>query len=174
MTGTISTPVIRQLPPVSGHLAFLAYGQYVIWEYARGSWALLTGPAGHPPARATAKVAGVLGFGPVRHPALKFPVQLTGLPAAWHLAAVHFHAEAGILAGRELDLAGAGSQSEPSISVGLSGPGSSCFFYPDGQSHRRIINGTKVVINRLESGTTFQVCAPHAHGLDVFVSAYGH
>jgi hypothetical protein len=177
MSGGLSVPVTRQLRPVNGHPAFLA-GSQLIWEYAPRSWAVLSGPGTHPPVQAVAKVADGITFGPMPAPALEFPVQLTGLPAAWGIDSAHFHARAGALRGRQLDLAGAGGTAQPSITVGLSGPGSSCFFYPDGQSHHRVIDGIKVVVNRLpsrpHSPATFQVCAPHAHGLDVFVSTYGH
>jgi hypothetical protein len=184
-SGGLSAPVIRQLRPVSGHLTFLAFGGQVIWEYTRDSWAVLQEPGTHPPGqaaspgRAAAKVADGITFGPMRKPALEFPVQLTGLPAAWRIGSVHFHAHAGAFRGRQLSLASAGGKAQPSITVGLSGPGSSCFFYPSGQSHRQVINGINVVVNRIPGPTpglpiTFQVCAPHAHGLDVFLSTYGH
>jgi hypothetical protein len=54
----------------------------------------------------------------------------------------------------------------------MAGPRSSCYFYPNGQSTHRTINGIKVVVNHLDR-ETLQVCASHAHGLFVFVSTYG-
>ena len=58
------------------------------------------------------------------------------------------------------------------------GPGSSCYFYPGGQSQHRTINGVTAVVTRRGpfrgSPATFQVCAAHAHGLSVFISTYGN
>ncbi|MEP7023039.1 MAG: hypothetical protein ABJB47_04365 [Actinomycetota bacterium] len=65
----------------------------------------------------------------------------------------------------------------PVVDVTLAGPGSSCYFYPNGQSQHRTINGIKVVVNRISAvrgnPATFQVCAAHADGLSLFVSTYG-
>ena len=62
---------------------------------------------------------------------------------------------------------------QPMVDASLAGPGSSCYFYPGGQSQHRTINGIKVVVTRLDPAT-FQVCAAHAHGLSVFISTYGN
>ena len=80
----------------------------------------------------------------------------------------------GVMRGDQLNLAGTGVRGipQPMVDVSLAGPGSSCHFYPGGQSQHRTINGIKVVVTRLDPAT-FQVCAAHAHGLSVFISTYG-
>jgi len=121
--------------------------------------------------------AGVLFGAP--QPALMFPVQLTGLPAGWRVGSVSFVSDAGALRGRQLVLSGAGASrtSQPMVDVSLAGPGSSCYFYPGGQSQHRTINGIPAIVTRLSGPPggqdTFQVCAAHAHGLFLFVSTYG-
>jgi hypothetical protein len=124
------------------------------------------------------KVAAGVLFAPPQ-PSMIFPIQLTGLPAAWRIDSVHFVSDGGVLRGNQLTLAGAGAQRppQPMIDARLAGPGSSCYLYPGGQSQHRTINGVAVVVTRLDvprgSPATFQVCAAHAHGLSLFVSTYG-
>jgi DNA-directed RNA polymerase specialized sigma24 family protein len=48
---------------------------------------------------------------------------------------------------------------------------SSCHFYPNGQSTRRVIDGYKVVVNHWPGEQ--QLCAAHAHGLAVFIAEIG-
>jgi len=109
-----------------------------------------------------------------------FPFQLTGLPAAWRVDSVAFVSDAGALRGRQLVLAGAGPPriSQPMVDVSLAGPGSSCYFYPGGQSQHRTINGITAVVTRISGApgvpAAFQVCAAHARGLSVFISTYGN
>jgi hypothetical protein len=62
------------------------------------------------------------------------------------------------------------------ISAGPAG-GGTCYFYPDGQSRHEVINGYRVIVNRLPgkdaSPPAQQVCAAHAAGLSLFYSTYG-
>ena len=169
----------RQAPSVNGHLAFWIDHQ-IAWEYARDSWAVVGQSGMHVPMhpRLIEKVAAGALFG-APQPALMFPVQLTGLPAGWRVGSVSFVSDAGALRGRQLVLAGAGAArtSQPMVDVSLAGPGSSCYFYPGGQSQHRTINGITAVVTRISAApgipATFQVCAAHAHGLSVFISTYG-
>jgi len=168
-----------QAPSVHGHLAFWA-GHELIWEYTRDSWAAVVGGSGpHLDAARTVKVAGGVIFR-APQPTLMFPIQLTGLPASWRVGSVHYVVGAGAPRGNQLDLAVPGEQGIPlpTVTAALAGRGSSCYFYPGGQSQHRIINGIPVVVTRLSGPRggqdTFQVCAAHAHGLSLFVSTYGN
>jgi hypothetical protein len=161
----------RQAPSVNGHLAFWA-GNELVWEYTHDSWAIVrTGRHARP--ELVVKVAAGVRFG-LPQPALMFPIQLTGLPAAWRAGSVHFVVDRGIPRGSQLGLAGTGAQGtpQPTVTASPAGPAGSCYFYPGGQSQHRTINGIKVVVTRLDPAT-FQVCAAHAHGLSVFISTYG-
>jgi hypothetical protein len=169
----------RQAPSVNGHLAFWIDHQ-IAWEYTRDSWAVVGESGRHVPLHPglIEKVAAGVLFG-APQPALMFPVQLTGLPAGWRVGSVSFVSDAGALRGRQLVLAGARASrtSQPMVDVSLAGPGSSCYFYPGGQSQHRTINGITAVVTRISAApgipATFQVCAAHAHGLSVFISTYG-
>jgi hypothetical protein len=162
----------RQAPSVNGHLAFQA-DQSLAWEYARNSWAVVQESAQQPHLKLMVKVAAGMTFGHLQ-PALKFPIQLTGLPAAWRVSSVHFAPDAGVLRGQQLYLTGAGGPDGPSVDIALAGPGSACHFYPNGQSQRRTINGVKVVLTHFpavhNSPSTFQVCAAHADGLFLLIN----
>jgi len=124
-----------------------------------------------------AVAAGVLFAAP--QPALMYPIQLTGLPATWRVGSVEFVADAGVQRGKQLDLAGTGTQGppQPTVTAALARPGSSCHFYPSGQSRHQTINGIAVVVTHISASPSvpamFQVCAAHAHGLSLFVSTYG-
>jgi hypothetical protein len=162
----------RQAPAVSGHIAFRGDGQILAWEYARNSWAVLRGPAREPDLKVMVKVAAGLTFGHLRQHALKFPIQLTGLPGAWRVGSVRFVPDAGVKRGQDLYLVGAGGADGPMVTVAPARPGSPCrIIYPHGQ--RRTINGVKVVVNHIaadhSSPASFQVCADHANGLFLLI-----
>jgi hypothetical protein len=170
-------PVISAAPHVDGHAAFWTAGHtYLVWQYAHRSWAALGTPKNAAPGVVT-KVAGHVRYGVAGSP-VKFPAQLTGMPAAWRLAFVHFAADAGVLRASQYALAGTGARfPAPSFTTDPAGAGSSCYYYPDGQSARQTINGYRVTVNHLPASNgrppVQQVCAPSADGLMVFVSTYG-
>ena len=109
---------------------------------------------------------------------VEFPVQLVGMPTGWALAYVHFAADAGVLRASEYQLTGTGPGADsPMLTTDPATAGSSCYYYPDGQSARRTINGYQVTVNHIPASDgrapVQQVCAPNADGLMVFVSTYG-
>ena len=164
-----------QAPSVNGHIAFRD-DQRLAWEYARDSWAMVQESDRQPHLKLMVKVAAGLTFGHLRQPALKFPVQLTGLRAAWRVGSVHFVPDAGVLRGQWLYLAGKGGSDGPSVDVAPARPGDPCRrLYPNGQ--RRTINGIKVVVNHVaaahSSPASFQVCAAHADGLFLLIITAG-
>ena len=170
-SGQANFALKRQGPSVNGHLAFLS-GRSLAWEYARGSWAVVTEKSRTAHLDLMSHVAAGVSFG--HGQPLKFPIQLTGLPAAWRVGIVHFAPDGLVLRGRSVGLIGPKGFGHmiANLDVTMAGPRSSCYFYPNGQSTRRTINGIKVVVNHL-GHQTVQVCAAHAHGLFVFVSTYG-
>ena len=80
----------RPAPAVGGHPAFWFYGHMLAWEYARHAWATLyVSRHGTPiPAATIVKVAAHVRFAATAKPAVKFPFQLTGLPASWRVLSV--------------------------------------------------------------------------------------
>ena len=169
--------VTSMAPPVDGHLAFWTAGQgYLAWEYARGSWATLAGPRGRAAPGDVIKVADNVRYGVATKPSIRFPVQLTGLPSAWRVAATYFVADAGMLRVSQYSLAGS-DRYAPNLTTDPATPSSSCYFYPGGQSVRQTINGYRVTVNHLAaargSPPVQQVCAANVDGLSVFISTYG-
>jgi hypothetical protein len=166
---------ISTAPRVDGHLAFWSTGHgYLFWEYARGSWVALA----HPQRAAigvTIKVADNVRYDVATKPSIEFAAQLTGLPSAWKVDYVYFVRDAGVLRASQYTLS-AGPAS-PFFTVDPATRRSSCYFYPDGQSAHRVIDGYRVTVNHIKSSRgnppIQQVCAADADGLAVFVSTYG-
>jgi hypothetical protein len=173
--GVAQTLTVKaQAPPVHGRLAF-SVGRGLVWEYTRGSWATLQGSARRPgPARMARIAAGVAFDRP--QPALEYPFQLTGLPAAWQVSGVTFVADHGIMRGRTVGVGVPGGAKQASVGVQLARPGTSCSFFP-GESQRRTINGIAVIATRTpghgRDPVSYMVCAAHARGLFVSISTYG-
>jgi hypothetical protein len=166
--------VTSTAPPVDGHAAFWTTG-YLAWEYARDSWATLASPR-HAALSEDVKVADNVRYDVATKPSIEFAAQLTRLPPAWQVAAVFFVADHGMLRASQYSLS-AGPAS-PNFTVDPATRSSSCYFYPDGQSVHRVIDGYRVTVNHLAatspgSPPIQQVCAADAHGLAVFISTYG-
>jgi len=80
----------RPAPAIAGRPAFWFAGQALAWEYARHAWATLyVSRSGTPtPAAAIVKVAAHVRLAATAKPVVKFPFQLTGLPASWRMTSV--------------------------------------------------------------------------------------
>jgi hypothetical protein len=174
-SGSISQ-IVSVAPPVDGHLAYWTEDRSsLVWEYARGSWATLSGPRGQVANRDAVKVADHIRYAVATKPSIEFPVQLRGLPPAWRVVAMYFVRDAGVLRASEYSLAGSGPIA-PNFTTDPATRRSSCYFYP-GQSARQTINGYRVTVNHLKAvrgnPPVQQVCAPDADGLSIFISTYG-
>jgi hypothetical protein len=167
--------VKAQAPSVHGRLAF-STGHGLVWEYTRGSWATLQDSERRPSLTRIVRVAAGVTFGRPQ-PALEYPFQLTGLPAAWQISGVHFEPDQGIMRGRSISLGPPRDFEGVTFDATLATPRSYCSFFPGGQSQRRTINGIAVIVTRTPGRrhvpVTYQVCAAHARGLDVLLSTYG-
>ena len=149
----------------------------MIWQYARGGWALLSFPSRH----GALKVAAHVRYGVGAAPSIVFAAQLTGVPRTWQVSSVAYRPDAGVLRASQYSLtAGAVALAAGSGEFRLNIPGldtdpatshSSCHFYPNGQSTRAVIAGYKVVVNHWPG--LQQLCAAHAHGLAVFIDEAG-
>jgi hypothetical protein len=173
--GAAQTLTVKgQAPPVHGRPAF-RIGRGLVWEYTRGSWATLQGSDRRPGLAVMDRIAAGTAFGRPQ-PALEYPFQLTGLPAAWRITGVGFEADHGIMRGRSVSLTAPGA---PPVVLDAppATPSSYCVFSPGGQSQRRTINGIAVIVT-LTPGhghvpAAYNVCAAHARGLFVSLSTYG-
>jgi hypothetical protein len=104
---------------VHGHRAFWARGG-LVWQYARGGWALLylpypfdlspkvaervkPGASLAAAERDAVKLASRVAFDAVTPP-LKFPVQLTGLPGRWQLSGATYVPDGSVLRARTFAL----------------------------------------------------------------------
>jgi hypothetical protein len=168
-------PVASEAPPVDGHTAFWTTGDtYLVWQYGAGAWAALWPPQGAA-SGVLIKVADNVTYG-AASPQIKFPVQLTGMPAAWQLGYVQFAAGAGgVLRASQYTLTGAGTSVPPPLfDTGLARAGSSCSV---GKPAPGTINGYRVTVCNAPASNgnppVQQVCAADADGLTVFVSTYG-
>ncbi len=151
-------------------------GDTWLWQYAKGSWAILSGPPERVAGGQALKIAERVRYAVASKPSIKFPAQLTRLPSSWTVSFTYFRAQAGVLRASQYSLATPG-QDSPNLTTNLATPHSRCYFYPKGQSVHRTINGYRVTVNHLKGASgrppTEQVCAAHADGLFVFVSTYG-
>ena len=173
----------RPAPAVGGHPAFWFYGHMLAWEYARHAWATLyVSRHGTPiPAATIVKVAAHVRFAATAKPAVKFPFQLTGLPASWRVLSV-----AGWRVTADGLLAGASNEQGMTTTVGradgpVSGmigqivitPGkSNCpFFRGSANRSRRVVLGgvTAIVTHFTGSGVRpYQgLCIQETNGLYV-------
>jgi hypothetical protein len=90
-TGTDTGQITGQAPPVNGGPAFWTSSS-LLWWYARGGWAILSGPGplSRPVQAELVGIADSIRYVPdTRLPAL-FPVQLTGVPASWAVRSVYY------------------------------------------------------------------------------------
>jgi hypothetical protein len=181
-------------PSVNGHRAFWA-GPGLVWEYARGGWALLIAPVPSSSMlqhdahmrRLALRVARHVTIG-AGTPQLVFPAQFSGLNSQWRVTNVHYWPEAGALEAQEYVLLSGSSQFLPHVGdlgvwtnaayvMGHKAPrGGTCHADdPSAHTRKEIINGFHVVIEHgTVSGETQQeLCSAHADGLWFSLEEFG-
>ncbi len=173
-------------PAVSGHRAFwVSPGQgsprshrhrEVVWQYAPSGWAELASATGGQSSTSLIRIGSAVSFGSSNQQ-VKFAAQLANVPESWEVTTSSFQVARGALLATEVVFGAAGSNSADLPSVTTSIGYSACYFYPGGQSVHRVINGHRVVVNRIPAAdgrpTTYQVCAPDVSGLSLFISVDG-
>ena len=199
-----SAPVVSNAPEVKGHRAYWlgGPGPYLAWQYARGSWATLEYPtkapahnaAGLPSSTHSAKLAkSALAVkvadhtitGPTAMP-IRFPVQLTGVPASWQVSSTNLTPAAGILAAElyqitsgPVVLAPAGGgvpQNTPQISTIPARPltaNTTCTF-SGGRPVHHVIDGYRVQTVNIPRQHLQELCAADADGLFVYIYLAGN
>lgn len=174
----------RAAPPVAGHPGFWFAGHGLAWEYAKHSWATLVvyrrGTA--VPAATIIKVAGHVRFAATAKPSVKFPFQLTGVPASWRVLSANWAATAGGLLGARSNVQGVYTVVGPphGRATGVIGqivimPGKTrCpFFHGSRNSSRRVVlRGVTAIVTHFSGGPAgghYQgLCVPQTDGLHVF------
>jgi hypothetical protein len=181
-------------PAIDGHRAYWATAyansplpeQVLAWQYAPGSWAVLelgkTKPLDTHWRQVAVKAASHARFGVHATSPVAFPIQLTGLPAAWHLISgvrawmpywngVTYRPYGHVLYASEWSVstgsASTGPRARPflTFTIGLAGQPGSCRVAAQGPPVHEVINGYPVIVTRGQFGQT--LCAAHAGGLSV-------
>jgi hypothetical protein len=181
----------RSAPAIAGRPGFWFDGHMLAWEYAPHAWATLyisrrgtppTSPSPFTPATIV-KVAAHVRFAATTKPAVKFPFQLTGLPASWRVLSV-----AGWRTTADGLLASTSRELGSSTSVGrLDGPvtgtigyiaitpgKSRCTFFR-GSSRRVDLNGVTAIVTLFSAGVPrpYQgLCIAETDGLHVMFLEY--
>jgi hypothetical protein len=182
-------------PAVLGHRAFWARtGResqgYLVWQYGRGGWALLTKVSPDPPTpawRAMAlKAADHVRYGAHAAPPIIFPIQLIGVPAAWRVSALTYVPHGKVSQASEYSLAasptavypsGFSQPGLPDITIAPAGARNSCPAMP--HSVHKAVAGHQVVVANVPAGSQGVqepeqlLCAANADGLMVNIKVLG-
>ncbi len=173
-------PLAGRAPSVGGRPAFwtrLGRRQSVAWRYAANAWAVLGNAKGIRQSTQTLlRIADAVKFG-ARGRVIEFAAQLTGVPATWRISSDTVRQVGGTELAYQYFFAATGSNPADLPFMTVSPGRGSCYFYPAGQSVHRVISGYHVVVNTIPAArgnpTTYQLCAPDADGLFVFISVDG-
>ncbi len=171
---TLANAVSAVAPPVNGHRAFWATpvcntsqcnvaAAMLVWSYAPGGWARLSGPS----RRDALKIAGNVTFGAPTAQAIKFPVTIVGAKPSWRVTMVQSASYGRVLGAQQWVL----GTTAPAPSLNVLPPGldkSICELQPAAAVRRQIINGFRVETTITAQAT--QACAPHARGMSVYIS----
>ena len=177
---TLANPVSAVAPSVNGHRAFWARpvcnthqcnlaAAMLVWSYAPGGWARLSGPS----RSGALKIAGNVTFGTPTAQAVRFPVTITSARPSWRVRMVQSAPSGGVLAAQQWDL---GTWDLGTAATALSftvlpqgqGPASgSCTLEPASAIRHQIINGFRVTTTITAQAS--QACAPHARGMSVYI-----
>ena len=150
----------RPAPAVAGRPAFWFDGHDLAWEYAPHAWATMfvyrRGAA--IPDATIVKVAAHVKYAATTKPSVKFPFQLTGLPASWRVTSAAWRATAdGLVSTISGEMGGNAAVGPPGRRFGSMLPQieitpgkSKCHFFhgSSGSSHRVVLNGVTAVVTR--------------------------
>jgi len=171
----------RPAPAVAGRPGFWYDGQYLAWEYAPHAWATLAGyrRGAAIPGATIVKVAAHVKYSVTAKPSVKFPFQLTGLPASWRVTSTAWRTTTdGLVSVPSDEMGGAaavgpadGRRAGTIPQIAITPGKSKCHFFQGSSTSRRVtLNGvTAVVTHFTGSGVRpYQgLCVPETHGLHV-------
>lgn len=156
----------------------------LVWQYAAGGWGVLDyTPSGHTSARNDAvKIADRVRLGYRGEPAIRFPVQLTGVPASWQvncvatsqIGHVMYAASDVVTAGRVTgSICGDDAPlNAPHFDAGQ-GAKRACggLIYAEAHSKPEVINGYQVVLGTDKKfWPNHELCANNAAGTFVWIA----
>ena len=171
--------VVRRAPAVTGRPAFWLIDDTLAWEYAPHAWATLSAYLGQglSHARTMVKIAAHVRFAAARVPSLRFPFQLTGLPASWHAVSAVWRPTSRGLAGGALAVGPASASPGMGVisQIGVAPAGHATCGAPPG-SARVTLRGVRafLTLRGPHNGTpaSQELCVPHADGLSVSFTLY--
>lgn len=172
----------RPAPAVAGRPAFWFDGHELAWEYAPHAWAMLSvyrrGAA--IPDATIVKVAAHVKYAATTKPSVKFPFQLTGLPASWRVTSDAWRATAdGLVSATSDEMGGNAAVGPPGRrfagmlpQIEITPGKSECHFFNDssGSSRRVVLGGVTAIVTRFTgSGVRpYQgLCVAETDGLHV-------
>jgi hypothetical protein len=159
----------------------------LVWQYAGGGWAVLDYVAsGHASARNDAvKIADRVRFGYRGEPAIRFPVQLTDVPANWQVDCVATSVVGHVMyAASDVVTAGRVTGSicgddaplnAPHFDAGQ-GAKNACagLIYAEAHSTTEAIHGYQVVLGTEKFWPNHELCADNAAGTFVWIAIGAH
>ena len=141
------------------------------WQYARGSWAEILAPS----SGTALRVARAARFGPDVAPPVRFPAQLTKVPAAWHVDSLTVTGT-GASASEQYLVTAPGAVLEVTFAPG-SHSKLACQYAVAPKHATTVINGYRVLTSHVTGWSTphstvrnlppWQLCAPDADGVNV-------
>ncbi len=193
----VPVPLGRSVAQVDGHPAYWTAPQKVrspfalttpgvlAWQYAVGGWAVLEyQSAGHASARNEAvKIADRVLLGYRGEPAIRFPVQLTDVPANWQVNCVATSLLGHVMyATSDVVTAGRVTGSEcgddnplnaPHFDLGQ-GAKNACAGLIYAHPQPEVINGYQVVLGAEKTWPNYELCADDAAGTFVWIAIGAH
>jgi hypothetical protein len=188
-------PIRQRAPDVAGHRAFWG-SPFLVWQYARGGWAVISIPAPNLSAVLHSK-QGLAGQAlkiarGVRYgvpPRLVFLSRFSGLPSQWQVHNISYYVpDGGLLRADQYMLTTGSSRFHPRVGdtgiwtdaayiiVNPALRKSTCTPHdPSSKNTSEIINGYRVVLKRFHIGglPVQELCGAHAGGLAFDIQVFG-
>ena len=193
--GSSTLPIRQRAPDVAGHRAFW-YSPGLVWQYARGGWAVLGIPAGNLGAvlhskeglaGQALKIARNVRYGVTTR--LVFPAQFSGLPSQWRVHSISYYEPVGgLLRADEYMLTTSSSRFNPHVGdtgVWTDAPyiivrpaprkGTCSPHDPSSKNTSEVINGYRMVLKQfqIDGVPVQQLCGAHADGLWFDIQVFG-
>jgi hypothetical protein len=154
-------PLNDRAPDVNGRPAYWTYDG-IMWEYAPGAWAVMTGPVGQ---AVTLKVAAGVQYG--YQTPLSFPFWLSGIPASWQIEEGDYTDSAPPLDAETLQLGPVEMPQAASVTVTPAGGNSTWCQYQQGDSYVTV-DGVRALLTGYET-YGHSLCVSDLNGQSIVV-----